>query len=184
MHSPLQELVSDVHCIIDAMIGRNSDVSLMRPQLVNTPPFVLGDPDRLRGILLNLYTNAAKFTRQGAIALRVSVHSTAYRPRPADHSNFYRPERAAVEQVSMLPEITMSSPLGKVAMPNFDNFVVAVFSSAKASLTVWDAGGWDNWEPNPDAAAQIGVILPVKLHLGTILLHRCKFTAAQPRRKT
>lgn len=40
---------------------------------------VLGDPDRLRGILLNLYTNAAKFTRRGAIALRVSVAGPDYR---------------------------------------------------------------------------------------------------------
>jgi signal transduction histidine kinase len=38
-----------------------------------------GDPDRLRGILLNLYTNAAKFTRRGAIALRVSVAGPNYR---------------------------------------------------------------------------------------------------------
>jgi signal transduction histidine kinase len=28
---------------------------------------VLADPDRLRGILLNLYTNAAKFTKRGHI---------------------------------------------------------------------------------------------------------------------
>ncbi len=40
---------------------------------------VLGDPDRLRGILLNLYTNAAKFTKRGAIALRVSVTGPNYR---------------------------------------------------------------------------------------------------------
>ena len=38
-----------------------------------------GDPDRLRGILLNLYTNAAKFTRRGAIALRVSVAGPNFR---------------------------------------------------------------------------------------------------------
>ena len=42
-------------------------------------PQVLGDPDRLRGILLNLYTNAAKFTKKGAIALRVSVSGPNYR---------------------------------------------------------------------------------------------------------
>ncbi len=40
---------------------------------------VLGDPDRLRGILLNLYTNAAKFTKRGAIALRVLVTGPNYR---------------------------------------------------------------------------------------------------------
>ena len=28
-----QDLVSDVHCIIEAMIGRGSDVTLQRPQV-------------------------------------------------------------------------------------------------------------------------------------------------------
>lgn len=31
---------------------------------------VLADPDRVSGVLLNLYTNAAKFTRQGSIQVR------------------------------------------------------------------------------------------------------------------
>ena len=76
----LQELVSDVHCIIEAMIGRSSDVMLLKPKLVDCPSFLLGDPDRLRGILLNLYTNAAKFTRRGSISLSVSVNGPVRQP--------------------------------------------------------------------------------------------------------
>lgn len=88
--------MSDVHCIIEAMIGRSSDVALMKPQLVDAPQYLLGDPDRLRGILLNLYTNAAKFTRRGAISLRVSVHSSQHRPRPQDHGAFYEAQSSKV----------------------------------------------------------------------------------------
>lgn len=80
----VQELVSDVHCIIDAMIGKESGVGLLCPCTEGVPDVVLGDPDRLRGILLNLYTNAAKFTRRGAIALRVSVAGPNYRPMPSE----------------------------------------------------------------------------------------------------
>eukprot|EP00891_Asterochloris_glomerata_P000074 jgi/Astpho2/74/Aster-04548 len=55
----IKELVNDIHCIIEAMIGRESDVKLLRPSTEAVPEFVMGDPDRLKGVLLNLYTNAA-----------------------------------------------------------------------------------------------------------------------------
>ena len=54
----LQEMCNDVYCIIEAMVGRSSELRLAPPCLDGVPPCVIGDPDRLRGILLNLYTNA------------------------------------------------------------------------------------------------------------------------------
>ncbi|DBA83742.1 TPA: hypothetical protein ACH3X1_006273 [Trebouxia sp. C0004] len=78
-----KELVGDIHCIIEATIGRSSEVQLEKPNTDGVPDHVLGDPDRLRGILLNLYTNAAKFTRKGSIALRVRLASQDYRPCPS-----------------------------------------------------------------------------------------------------
>lgn len=78
----VQDLVGDIHCIIEATIGRSSEVMLEKPNTEGVPDHVLGDPDRLRGILLNLYTNAAKFTKRGSIALRVRVASKDYRPCP------------------------------------------------------------------------------------------------------
>jgi signal transduction histidine kinase len=49
--------------------------------------FVFCDPDRLRGILLNLYTNAAKFTKRGHIVLRARSVSRDYTPpAPAGYS--------------------------------------------------------------------------------------------------
>ena len=73
----LQELLNDVHCIIEAMIGRGSDVALRKPEMYGIPPVLLGDPDRVRGILLNLSTNASKFTKKGHITMKVSVLSRA-----------------------------------------------------------------------------------------------------------
>lgn len=66
-------------------------MTLMKPQLIGAPHYLLGDPDRLRGILLNLYTNAAKFTRRGAIGLMVSVHGSDYRPKPGNHTGLFQP---------------------------------------------------------------------------------------------
>lgn len=78
----LQEIVNDVHCVVEAMIGRASDVVLLAPKLCGVPPLVMGDPDRLKGILLNLCTNAAKFTKHGAIVVRVSVTGPNFKPKP------------------------------------------------------------------------------------------------------
>lgn len=75
-------MATDIHCIIEAMVGPASGVRLLRPFIDDVPPCVIGDPDRLRGILLNLYTNAAKFTRRGALALHVSVSGPNYQPLP------------------------------------------------------------------------------------------------------
>ena len=70
-------MLNDVHCIIEAMIGRGSDVALRKPEMYGIPPVLLGDPDRVRGILLNLSTNAAKFTKKGHITMKVSGPSIA-----------------------------------------------------------------------------------------------------------
>ena len=70
----LQELVNDVHCIIEAMIGRESDVKLLRPSTEAVPEFVMGDPDRLKGVLLNLYTNAGGLPTPGWGCAGLSHH--------------------------------------------------------------------------------------------------------------
>lgn len=38
----------------------------------NVPPYIFGDPNRIRQVIVNFLSNAFKFTREGAIALTVS----------------------------------------------------------------------------------------------------------------
>jgi signal transduction histidine kinase/CheY-like chemotaxis protein len=89
----LRALARDVHVIVDAMIGRDSLVRLRPPEIGAGVPGggggngqgcggVLCDGDRIRGILLNLYSNAAKFTRKGTIQLRIRRVEPGFVPAP------------------------------------------------------------------------------------------------------
>jgi hypothetical protein len=69
----VSDLVGDVHCIIEAMIGRAGSVTLHPPQLHSVPDVVCCDPDRLRGVLLNLYTNAGEDKGGGGLGWELRV---------------------------------------------------------------------------------------------------------------
>lgn len=91
----LPSMVGDVHRIIEAMMANDGDVQLLEPDLSQSPGAVLGDPSRLCGILLNIYMNAAKFTKRGSIGLKVHAVSQEYRPLPSRANSSWREGRQA-----------------------------------------------------------------------------------------
>jgi CheY-like chemotaxis protein/nitrogen-specific signal transduction histidine kinase len=62
----------------DSLLGRAAAKGLQASVEISDqlPPFVMGDPVRLRAALENLIDNAAKFTDQGAVALEVTARSS------------------------------------------------------------------------------------------------------------
>lgn len=96
------ELLGDVSVVVHRMCEHRADsrAPAKPPHAPNTSPppsfpfppsppppkpslplqAVCCDPDRLRGVLLNLYTNAAKFTKRGHIVLRVRCVGRDYTP--------------------------------------------------------------------------------------------------------
>jgi signal transduction histidine kinase/HPt (histidine-containing phosphotransfer) domain-containing protein/ActR/RegA family two-component response regulator len=54
--------------------ARAKGISLLVAAEQGMPDFVVGDPSRLAQILVNLVSNAVKFTKEGEVALEVSVH--------------------------------------------------------------------------------------------------------------
>ncbi len=77
----IESIPADVHlaaievCELLAPKLANLDVELVLDWAPNAPQLLLGDPGRIRQVMLNLVSNAIKFTAQGHVILRATVPS-------------------------------------------------------------------------------------------------------------
>jgi CheY-like chemotaxis protein len=70
----LRELVAGVTKVL-ALQLRQKPVALRSEIHPDVPRHIVGDPTRLRQVLLNLLGNAVKFTERGSVSLAVEAHS-------------------------------------------------------------------------------------------------------------
>ncbi|MCU7836887.1 MAG: response regulator [gamma proteobacterium symbiont of Taylorina sp.] len=68
----LADVLSNVQKLIDVQ-AQEKQIKLKFLELKQVPPYLNGDPNRLGQILLNLCSNAVKFTHQGQVCVSVDV---------------------------------------------------------------------------------------------------------------
>lgn len=66
----LHQLIHDV-CDLNRAFAKDKQVAINAELEPNTPKYMIGDPMRIRQILMNLLTNAIKFTREGCVDIEV-----------------------------------------------------------------------------------------------------------------
>ncbi|MCF8367173.1 MAG: response regulator [Bacteroidales bacterium] len=70
------DLYEHIEVTVKSMFFKAEEKGLSLKRIINpdVPQFVNGDPTRLRQIILNLISNALKFTIKGGVTVRVSLH--------------------------------------------------------------------------------------------------------------
>lgn len=94
----LQAVIEEVKPIASAY-PRTEGVSLVWPENLETLPPVLIDPGRLKQVLLNLLSNALKFTKEGSVivsaergfgAIAIRVQDTGIGVKPEDQARLFQ----------------------------------------------------------------------------------------------
>jgi PAS domain S-box-containing protein len=94
---PLRALVGDTLRVLDVR-ARAKGLELKLSVAGDVPIGVVGDPTRLRQVLINLVDNGIKFTNQGEVALRVEAH---HAPLTTRHSPLTTHLRFAVSDTGI-----------------------------------------------------------------------------------
>ncbi|MEQ9365437.1 MAG: 7TM diverse intracellular signaling domain-containing protein [Leptospirales bacterium] len=91
---PIQNEDFDLHALLDDLerihgsVPRSEGVALIFEQDASTPRWIRGDAGRLSQILMNLLSNALKFTRSGSVRLQARVRPGGIASAPAAAAAF------------------------------------------------------------------------------------------------
>jgi two-component system sensor histidine kinase/response regulator len=90
-HVELESISFDLRALLERIVemmatrARDRGLQLTLEVLPDVPTGLIGDPNRLRQILLNLIGNALKFTERGSVRLRVETDTSVITDQPADN---------------------------------------------------------------------------------------------------
>ena len=113
----LDGMLRDLSVVLSSTVGAKP-IEVLFDIDASLPPVLMGDALRLQQVLINLGTNAVKFTAQGQVLLRVSLTA----------------EMAVGDQAEALIEFTMQDSGIGIAAENQEH-IFSGFSQAEASTT-------------------------------------------------
>lgn len=76
IHFDLEKLIEDC-CKLFSPIANKRNIELVSNISPDTPTLLIGDPTRLRQVIVNLVGNAFKFTKKGFVSLNISAQGNA-----------------------------------------------------------------------------------------------------------
>jgi len=74
VHFSVAQIMEDVFALFEKQAFRN-DTTLTFSISHDTPPVILGDPYRLKQILINLVSNSVKFTKKGSVSFSLNCYN-------------------------------------------------------------------------------------------------------------
>jgi CheY-like chemotaxis protein len=76
VHFSIMQIIEDVNALFEKQAQKN-ETSLSFSLSPDTPPVLLGDPYRLKQIMINLVSNSVKFTQNGKVHFNVKSNKTS-----------------------------------------------------------------------------------------------------------
>ena len=79
-----EKISMDINLVVDDVLKLYSEKAIEKGIVIskradpNIPHYILGDPTRINQIILNLFSNAIKFTEKGSITINLKVESSAH----------------------------------------------------------------------------------------------------------
>ncbi|KAG0604865.1 hypothetical protein M758_9G014700 [Ceratodon purpureus] len=101
--------VDEIFSLFDEKVS-NKQLEMMALIHDAVPPCLMGDPTRIRQVLVNLVSNAMKFTKQGSIFICVRILDTC-------HSDRLDPPAEVINQLSRSKLFTLGSVSGTQVVP-------------------------------------------------------------------
>lgn len=153
----LNDILEDIATLFTAQISANEDVEFIISVDPQVPTWVNGDPLRIRQVLINLVSNAAKYTQKGIIAVHIRLVS--------ESAEYFRVSFAVADTgIGLTPEAikTILAPFNQADASTSRKFGGTGLGLTISKMLAELMGGTFTLASTPDKGSVFTMILPLK----------------------